>query len=255
MDYLSLIGLLFGLGFISFFAVSGGTSGSFVNPASLGIVLGGTLAATFLSFKGDDLKAALRALRKVFVRTPFVDPQQLVKNLLAVSLKNKKEGSLVLAKFQYDDPFLSKAVKLLADSPQIDFFRQTLQIEVLSLKRRHARVHQVYQKMGTFAPAFGMLGTIIGLVKMLSKLEDPGTIGPAMAVALVTTFYGSLLSSLVFLPMANKLKDLSQREVERMEIVIEGGTEVIKLTHPILVYDKLSSYMPPGQRKTLEMRL
>ena len=116
---------------------------------------------------------------------------------------------------------------------------------------RHFVVQDVFRKMGVYSPAFGMLGTLIGLVQMLSQMQDPSSIGPAMAVALLTTFYGSLLSTVFFLPVAGKLKARTVMQVIDLEIIFEGAISILENNNPILVYERLSSFIPPRVRKPL----
>jgi len=130
-------------------------------------------------------------------------------------------------------------------------FRKTMAIEVDAMKARHFMVQDVFRKMGLYAPAFGMLGTLIGLIQMLSGLQDPKSIGPAMAVALLTTFYGSLLSTLFFLPVAGKLRARTLLEVINLEIIVEGGISILEDNNPMLVYEKLSSYVAASIRRPM----
>ena len=117
------------------------------------------------------------------------------------------------------------------------------------MKQRHFTVQDVFRKMAIYAPSFGMMGTLIGLVQMLRQLSNPETIGPAMAVALLTTFYGMLLSTLFFLPIAGKLKDRTLVEVINLEIIFEGAISILEDNNPIFVYEKLSSYIPANKRR------
>ena len=142
-----------------------------------------------------------------------------------------------------------------ADGAEKEMIANTLVIEIDSLRARHYIPQEVFRKMGNIAPAFGMLGTLIGLVQMLSNLENPETIGPAMAVALLTTFYGSLLSTMFFLPISGKLKARTAREVLLLEIIFEGARSILESNNPLLVYEKLSSFLPPARRKPVELEL
>jgi chemotaxis protein MotA len=129
--------------------------------------------------------------------------------------------------------------------------RHVLRTEINSMKARHFNVQDVFKKMATFAPAFGMLGTLIGLIQMLSKLDDPATIGPSMAVALLTTFYGSLLATVIFIPIAGKLKSRTMFEVINLEIIFEGAICILKDNNQLSVYEKLSSFLPQAQRPSM----
>ncbi len=147
--------------------------------------------------------------------------------------------------------FLKKACDLIADGSSEEIIRSALRTEIDSLKIRHLIVQDVFRKMGTYAPAFGMLGTLIGLIQMLSKMQNPATIGPAMAVALLTTFYGSLLSTMFFLPIAGKLKARTHLEIINLEIMFEGAISILEVNNPLILYEKISSYIPAKLRKPL----
>ena len=127
--------------------------------------------------------------------------------------------------------------------------RDTLMIEIESMKQRHYIIQDVFKKMAIYAPAFGMTGTLIGLIQMLSQLNDPETVGPSMAVALITTFYGTILSNMIFNPIAGKLKARTLTEVINLQIMFEGSISILENNNPILVYEKLSSYIPKKLRR------
>jgi len=126
---------------------------------------------------------------------------------------------------------------------------ETLRFEISAMRKRHAVAQDVFKKMAVFAPGFGMIGTLIGLVQMLTRLEDPSAIGPAMAVAILTTFYGALLGNLVFQPTAGKLKSRSQQEILHLEIIFQGARSILENNNPRFVYEKLSSFVAPQERK------
>ena len=133
--------------------------------------------------------------------------------------------------------------------------RDTLNIEIESMKQRHYIIQDVFKKMALYAPAFGMLGTLIGLIQMLTKLSDPETVGPAMAVALLTTFYGMLLSTLILNPIAGKLRARTMLEVINLEIIFEDAISILHDNNPLLVYKKLSSFIPANLRRPLKQKV
>ncbi len=141
---------------------------------------------------------------------------------------------------------------LLAEAASEQVIRNTIQNEIDSLVARHHSTQDVFKKMALYSPAFGMLGTLIGLIQMLSKLQEPSSIGPAMAVALLTTFYGSLLSTLFFLPVAGKLRARTLLEVMNLEIIVEGGISILEDNNPMLVYEKLSSFIAASIRRPMK---
>jgi chemotaxis protein MotA len=162
---------------------------------------------------------------------------------------SRRQGLISLSRMNIEDDLLRKACNLIADGSKEDLIRDTLHIEIESMKQRHFIIQDVFKKMAIYAPSFGMMGTLIGLVQMLRQLSNPETIGPAMAVALLTTFYGMMLSTLFFLPIAGKLKDRTLVEVIKLEIIFEGAISILEDNNPIFVYEKLSSYIPAKKRR------
>ena len=141
---------------------------------------------------------------------------------------------------------------LIADGAKEDIIRDTLNIEIDSMKQRHTIQQDVFVKMAAYAPAFGMLGTLIGLVQMLQNLSDPDSVGPSMAVALLTTFYGSFFAFMICGPIAGKLKARTTKEDISLEIMFEGAVSIIKENNPMMVYEKLSSYIPTKLRRQIK---
>ena len=140
---------------------------------------------------------------------------------------------------------------LIADESDEEVIRSTLRTEIDSMKMRHFIVQDIFRRMGVYAPAFGMLGTLIGLIQLLSRLDDPSTIGNAMAIALLTTFYGSLLSTMIFLPIAGKLKARTVVEVINLEIAYEGAISILQDNSSLSVYEKLSAFVPKNARRPI----
>lgn len=163
---------------------------------------------------------------------------------------SRREGLVALENIQTENALLKKACQLIADNADPALIRDTVMIEIATMKRRHAVSIAVFNRLGAVAPAFGMIGTLIGLVQMLARLDDPSAIGPAMAVALITTFYGALLANLLFLPIAGKLKARTLQEEVHLYIIFEGAKSILENNNPRLVYEKLSSFLPPQERKS-----
>jgi chemotaxis protein MotA len=172
-------------------------------------------------------------------------PQEVLNRLVTLAVKARKESVLALEGENFDYPFLKRAVRLVVDGVDQKSLRQILEIEIGSLKERHYLGQQVFEQMGMLAPAFGMIGTLIGLVKMLKTLSDPSSIGPAMAIALITTFYGALYANLVCIPFAKKLEQRSRDEVFNMEIIVEGVVAISQKENPNVVKEKLNSFLGP----------
>ncbi|MCP4218146.1 MAG: motility protein A, partial [bacterium] len=215
MDFASLIGIISGLGLILISLNIGGSVGNFINYPGIMIVLGGTMAATLLTFRMGDVLASAKAAWFVFFEKRQ-DPNDTVSTMIRLNDVARKHGLLEVNRIRTGSSFLKKMCNLLADGAEEKILLNTMRIEIQALEARHIQVQDVFKRMGTYAPAFGMLGTIIGLIQMLAKLDNPSSVGPAMAVALVTTFYGSLLSTMVFLPVAAKLRARSIAEINNL---------------------------------------
>ena len=247
MDIATILGIFSGLALIFGAIISQGGVELFVSVPSMMIVLGGTLAATLITFPLGDVIHAFRAAGQVF-RHRRTDPNQVVRLILTLANISRRQGLVALSKVKTNDAILKKSLNLIADGAPEDLIRHTLRIEIEALRARHSDAQDVFKKMGSYAPAFGMLGTLIGLVQMLGQLSDPESIGPAMAVALITTFYGSLLASLFFLPIAGKLRSRTMVELVNLELIFEGAVSILDNNNPMLIYEKLSSFIPPKQR-------
>jgi len=220
---------------------------NFFNIPGIMIVLGGTIASILFTFPFKDVIKAFQAAFFVLYE-PKVDPNDMVKTIIKLSNISRRQGIFTLGKIKTNNLILKKGCNLIADGAEEDVIRNALRTEIESLKHRHFNIQDVFVKMATFSPAFGMIGTLIGLVQMLNKLSDPSTIGPAMAVALLTTFYGSILSTLFFLPIAGKLKARTMTEVINMEIIFEGAISMLQNNNPLMVFERLSSFIPPRDR-------
>lgn len=250
MDFASFIGIISGLALI-FSAIILGSSDFtiFVNIPGIMIVVGGTIAATLLTFQFKDTMAALKAMFIVFAQDKQ-DPQAMIQTMLQLTKIARREGLVALSRVDSaESPFLKRALAMASDASDEEYIRNTLQADIDSLKMRHFVVQDVFKKMGTYAPAFGMLGTLIGLIQMLSQLDNPESIGPSMAVALLTTFYGSLLATVIFNPIAGKLKARTILEIQTLEIIRDGTVSLLGSNNYLAVYERLSSYIPAHQRK------
>ncbi|SLM32690.1 Flagellar motor protein MotA [Desulfamplus magnetovallimortis] len=250
MDIASFLGVISGISLIVSAIFIGGDINNFINIEGMMIVGGGTLATTLLTFQFKDVLAAFKAAYFVFSKEKE-DPNDAVATMIKLCHLSRKQGLLELSKIKTKSGFLKKACGLISDGSSEQVIRAALLTEIDSLKLRHYIVQDVFRKMGIYSPAFGMLGTLIGLVQMLSKLQDPSSIGPAMATALLTTFYGSLMSTLLFLPIAGKLKSRTVMEVINLEIMLEGAISILDSNNPVVVYEKLSSFIPERLRKPI----
>lgn len=251
MDIASLTGIVAGLGLIMSAILMGGDFSLFVNIPGIMIVVGGTLSATLLTFPLNDVLSAFKAA--VFVFSSKQDnPNDMVFTMIELCKITRKEGLVGLSRTKTDHAFVAKACMLISDGAEESIISDTLTIEIDAMKERHFIVQDVFTKMNAYAPAFGMIGTLIGLVQMLANLADPSSVGPAMGVALLTTFYGAVLAFMIFGPIAGKLKSITAKEVMNLQIIFDGASAITQDANPRMVYEKLSSYIPSSQRKALE---
>ena len=251
MDLASLIGIISGIGLIVSAIFIGGDVHNFYNIQGIMIVFGGTVAATLLTFRFKDVINAFKSAYLVF-NSPNQDSQELINTMIKLGTISRRKGLLSLMEVKTNSPFLKRVCTLIADAADEETLRAAMRTEIESMKMRHFIVQDVFRKMALYAPSFGMLGTLIGLIQMLSLLAEPDTLGPAMAVALLTTFYGSLLSTVIFLPIAGKLRSRTMMEVMNFEIVYQGAISILQDNNPLSVYEKLSSFVPPKQRKPMQ---
>lgn len=249
------IGVIGGIvaGFVMIYVaiiINGGTMSVFWNVGSVLIVLGGTIAAGFVYFKPSQMAGVIRLTRIALSRAGR-SPSEAIQQLVYFAGKARREGLLALEEEadNLDDAFLQKGIRLVVDGTDPETVRQILDIEVTFLEERHQSGQQVFEFMGQVAPAFGMVGTLVGLIIMLGHLDEPSMIGPAMAVALITTLYGVVLSNLVFLPIAGKLRVKSAEEVLLREMMIEGILSIQAGENPHIVEQKLESFLAPGARR------
>lgn len=248
MDIVTLLGLTVGLSLIIGAIIIGGAVDVFVNIPGMMIVVGGTMAAIMVAFPFEEVIQAFTAAFKMFVQRK-TKVRDVVNIMVKVAEISRREGLVALENVQTENMVLKKSCQLIADNADPEIIRTTLSIEINSMRRRHQVGQDVFKRLAALAPSFGMMGTLIGLVQMLSQLNDPKSIGPAMAVALLTTFYGSAMSTLFFIPIAAKLKARTLQEQLHLEVIFEGAKSILENNNPRLVYEKLSSFLAPSERE------
>lgn len=252
MDITTIIGILAGSGLLFMAIFQGGGVGIFVNIPSLMITVGGTIAATLMNYPLGEILRVVGVVKNAFLHKAS-SPQETIRKLVTFAEKARREGLLALEKdlATVDDAFMKGGLELAIDGLDPDLVTSMLRMELNFLMERHKRGQGMFKTMGKFAPAFGMLGTLIGLIQMLRSIEDPSTIGPGMAVALITTFYGTLMANLVCLPIAGKLEMISEEEVMVKELVIEGIRSIQSGDSPRVVERKLKGFLAPKAREGL----
>jgi chemotaxis protein MotA len=254
MDRASVVGIVSGFILLIWGMMNGGNLTIFWDFSSVLITIGGTLTATLISYRLSTFLEVMSIAKNAFV-TDEQDLSETINTIVRFADKARREGLLVLDEDAdaLDDPFLQKGIRLVVDGTTPELVRNILETELAFIAQRHKTGQSLFETMGAFAPAFGMLGTLIGLIQMLINLDTPDAIGPGMAVALVTTFYGSVLANMVCLPIANKLKNKSAGEIFRKEAVIEGVLSIQAGDNPRIVQEKLKSFVAPKKREEIRM--
>ncbi|MCX5835645.1 MAG: MotA/TolQ/ExbB proton channel family protein [Deltaproteobacteria bacterium] len=251
MDLATIIGILGGFGLVIVAMASGGGLTWFLDGPSAMIVLGGTLGAVLINYPISDVLGVIKVAKNVF-RGKTQQTGTVINQLVEMSRISRREGLIALQNMisRTKDPFLTKAINLVVDGVDPIHVSEILETELDFIGERHRLGAEIFTTMGNFAPAMGLIGTLIGLVQMLKQMSSPGTIGPAMAVALITTFYGVVLANLVFLPIAGKLKTRSSQELLLKQLIINGILSIQSGDNPRVLEQKLLSYIAPGERRS-----
>jgi chemotaxis protein MotA len=249
MDLATFLGIFSALFLIIFSISSGGGLSLFINIPSLMIVVGGTIGVTLVNFSLRDVLGLTTIVKHAFFnRIP--SSATLVPKFVEFASKARKDGILSLEESmeEINDPFMLNGLQLLIDGVEPETIEKLMETEIDHLRERHTLGAEILANMGAFAPAMGLIGTLLGLVQMLQSLDDPSTIGPSMAIALLTTFYGAMLANVVFLPLAGKLKNRSQEESLIKELVMEGILSISLGSNPRVVEQKLNAFLSPKIR-------
>lgn len=252
MDILTLVGLLAGVLIVLLAMLANATVMTFLNFPGLAIVLGGTFAVTLIKFRMATVVSASRlAFRTVFTdRLPR--PAALIVEVGVLGRVVRKEGILGLENHETSDEFLKKAINLCVDGHPPELVEEALLQESQQTAERYEVAERVFRGIGESAPAIGMLGTLVGLVQMLNALDDPSSIGPAMAVALLTTLYGAFLAQLIALPLADKLQLKAEDDARNQMLIITSIKSIMRGENPRVMTELLSSYVSPEHRTNLE---
>jgi chemotaxis protein MotA len=253
MDLVTILGLLMGLGLMVFAIFLEGDIRMYWSLSSLLIVFGGTFASVMVNFSMKEVLSVLPLLRVAFSRKRS-DSAQIIETLVEFAEVSRREGLLALEERAQatNEPFLQKGIQLVVDGTDAELVRNIMEIELYFLEERHRIGQRIFEQMGAWSPAYGMIGTLIGLIAMLGELDDPDQVGIGMAVALITTLYGAVASNLIFLPIAGKLKLKSDEEVLMKQVMIEGILSIQAGENPRIVEEKLKSFLSPGEREAAE---
>ncbi|MCD5323889.1 MULTISPECIES: flagellar motor protein MotP [Pontibacillus] len=255
-DLLTPIGIFIGITmiFVGIFTTGGASDVvSFIQISSMIIVLGGLAAALLINFTLDEIKLTGKVLKESF-QTNDQNLSGLIDLFVRLSERARREGLLALESEleEVEDPFIKKGILLAVDGIEPEVINDIMNAEISAIEERHRRGRAIIEKAAEYAPAWGMIGTLIGLVLMLKNLTDPTTLGPNMAIALLTTFYGSVLANLVFSPMAGKLANKTDQEIFIKQVTIEGVIGVQSGQNPKILEEKLSAFLSGNERQRQE---
>lgn len=258
LDLASVLGMILGFAAVIFGILSSGENildgvgmlSNFYDFPSIVITLGGSLTGVMASNKLASVPKGFKSIR-LAMREQTYDPASMISNIIQLSNVARKEGLLALeeAAAEIEDDFLKKGIMLVVDGTDPELVRAILETDLSSTEDRHKSVIGFWEKWAELGPAWGMIGTLIGLINMLKKLDDPSSIGPQMAVALVTTFYGSIIANWLCNPVASKLKLNHESEMVIKQIIVEGLLSIQAGENPHVIEEKLKTFIAPQERE------
>ncbi|MEW6624293.1 MAG: MotA/TolQ/ExbB proton channel family protein [Bacillota bacterium] len=245
-DMMSLIGIVAGFGMVLIAILINSTLAVFVSLPGVLVTVGGSFAALLIHFNSEQVFNVLKTSRNIFKRNE-IDYQGIIDIYAELARKARRQGLLGLEDDieRLEDPFYQKGIRLMVDALDPDLIKDILETDINYTRERHELGQKVFKAWGTLAPSFGMIGTLIGLIQMLTKLDDPSALGPAMALALLTTFYGALLANMLFIPMAGKLELKSEEEVLARYLMLEGVIGIQSGMNPRILEEKLKAFVGP----------
>jgi chemotaxis protein MotA len=247
MDIATIIGLVGGTILVCLAIITGGSVTIFLNIPGLLIVVGGTIATCFIKFSMSDVINSVSVAMKAFM-VKINPPEEIMENMVSIAKVAKERGLMALENEAPDDEFAAKAFQFLADGFDETQIKELLKKDINLTVQRHTTGQKVFKGMGSSAPAFGMIGTLIGLVQMLANMANPQDIGPAMAIALLTTLYGALLANLIFLPLADKLALRSQQELTAKNLILDGALGIARGLSGMVFQETLKIHLAPKDR-------
>lgn len=251
MDIASLIGLLLASGLILGSMMMGSAPlTAFIDIPSGMVVIGGALAAALISFPLKQILGSPMIVKKVFLNKPE-NTAKLIEQIVSLAETARRDGLLALEgrMDEVDNEFVKMGIQMAVDGTRPEVIEDIMRTEVVAISKRHKDGRMVMDQLGRFAPAYGMIGTLMGLIMMLSNMSDPSSIGAGMAVALITTLYGAICANVLFIPFAEKLGMISKQELTGLEIVIRGIMAIQSGENPRVIKQKLSTFLPPKLRR------
>lgn len=251
MDMLTIIGIIIGAVMIFFGIQAGGSIQNFIDLGGMMFTLGGMVAALMINFPATTIGDIFKYIKKA-VFPENISPTAYIEMIVEIAVEARRNGLLALeSKIDfYDDPFLKSGLSLMVDAHEPDDLRRTLETEISFAEKRHQKGQAFFEKAAHYATGFGMLGTLIGLINLLRKMEVGSSLGPGLGLALVTTFYGALIANLICIPIAGKLKLRDADERLCKQIMVEGMLAIQAGENPTRIHEKLLSYLSPKQRQT-----
>ena len=253
MDIATVVGVVLAFGLIVWSILLGGSLSGFIDMPSVAVVIGGTIGALLINFPLPKFLSMINLFKKTFLFS-LEEPDVVISKMVGYAERARREGMLALEEDSENetDEFLRKGLRLAVDGTDPQLLEKILETDVEQIESRHSEGAKILSTGGTFAPAFGMIGTLIGLVNMLSSLEDPTQIGAGMATALITTFYGAVVANALFLPLSGKLETRSKEEMVIKNMIIEGIMAIQSGDSPRIVEEKLKSFLSPTERRKVE---
>ena len=255
MDFMTILGIGLGLSLVLGAIAMSGSIMIFWSFSSILITVGGSFAALLINFQMPQITMVLRITKNAFF-DEMQDIGELIQLFVRLGQKARREGLLALEDDleDFDDTFLVNGLQMVIDGLEPELIRNIMDTEINATVSRHKLGQDLFRAWGSLAPAFGMIGTLIGLIQMLTNLNDPSKIGPGMAVALLTTFYGALMANLLLIPMAGKLAIRSDAEIALKEAVVEGILSIQAGTNPRILQEKMKAFASPRQRESMEKK-
>ena len=251
MDIASVVGLLLGACLLAVaIAIAPGASfGAFIDYPSMMVVVGGSTAAVLICFPLRSFLNTARVAKNIFLNKQ-ANVSELIEQIVSLAETARRDGLLALEGRleEISNPFIVLGIQMAVDGTRPEVIEDIMRTEMDAVATRHRNGRSVVDQMGRFAPAFGMIGTLMGLIIMLGNMNDPAAIGPGMAVALITTLYGAVCANLLFLPFAEKLGFINKHELLAMEIIIRGIMGIQSGDNPRVIEQKLSTFVPPKLR-------
>jgi chemotaxis protein MotA len=249
MDIATIIGVVFCFVLIFGSIAIGGGLMIFFDVPSLAITIGGMLCATLIHFSLPQFLGIFSIVKKTII-SKIPSQIELIQRIVSYATINRRDGALALEEEikKTNNLFLVKGLQMIIDGQEADSIRGIMNLEIQYVQERHGTGKKMLEFMGSAAPAFGMIGTLIGLVQMLRNLSSPDKIGAGMAVALITTFYGAIAANIVFVPLAGKLGIYSKAETMSMEMIVEGMCAIANGESPTAVREKLQVFISQGSR-------